>query len=145
MRRSYLARLTQALSLLGEILKIDFEKQHFQQSCYWVGELIFNIMKSELKLSLIANPETSIIDGTIIFYGVEEYSGEFDLQEYDSDCTENLIGIDAIGYDNKTKYVINFGIGEVIFSTAIKPEVKWKNQNKINTYKPNDERIIIET
>jgi hypothetical protein len=126
-------------------LKIDFEKQYFQQSCYWVGELIFNIMKSELKLSLIANPETSIIDGTIIFYGVEEYSGDFDLQEYDSDCTENLIGIDAIGYDNKTKYVINYGIGEVIFSTAIKPEVKWRNPNKINPYKPNDARIIIET
>lgn len=126
-------------------MKIDFEKKYFQQSGYWVGEFMLDIMSSELKLSLIANPETSIIDGTIIFYGVEEYSGEFDLKVYDENCTESLIGIDAFENDNKTKYVINFGIGEIIFSTALKPEVKWKNPNKISTYKPNDEIVKIET
>ncbi len=126
-------------------MKLDFEKQHFQQSIYWVGGFSFDLVKSELKLSLIANPDVGSIDGTVIFHGVEKYIGEFDLDEYDNDCIESLICINAFKKDKVTEYVINFSVGEIGFSTSLEPEVKWKNPNKISTYKPCDEFAKVET
>jgi hypothetical protein len=126
-------------------LDIDFEKKHFQQSCYWVGGFSFNIMRSELILSLIADPETDIIEGTIEFQEITNYSGEFEIEEFDPECTENLIGISATENSGKTTYIVNFGIGDIIFTTTREPEVKWNDPNKRRTYRPSEEKIRIET
>ena len=126
-------------------MEIDFEKKHFQQSCYWVGGFSFNIIRFELKLSLIENPETDFIEGTIIFHEVANYSGEFEVGQFDPECTESLISISATENSDKTTYYIDFGIGEIFFTTTKEPEVKWNNPNKPRTYRPCEEKIRIET
>jgi hypothetical protein len=109
------------------VLASEFERKYFQQAYYWIGGLEFNVMKSELVLSLISDPETSVIDGVFTFNKITDYQGQFDIEDYDPECTECLIGIETQVSEKTIKYCINFGIGEVLFSSTEEPGVKWRD------------------
>lgn len=119
----------------------DFEQKYFQQPYYWVAELELNLLRSEITLSLIANPDTNEIDGVIKFTQVSEYEGEFDLSEDDPQCLDTLIGIFCSDSPKGKHYCINFSVGEISFVSQQEPIVKWRDPNKCRLYLLHTERI----
>jgi len=123
----------------------SFEEKYFQQPFYYVGNFKFDLFKSEIVLSVIADPETDDIEGTFTFQDIESYSGEFETDEYDSMCLEPIIGIDESVTENEYRYLINFSIGEVSFRSKSEVIVNWQDPNKCRLYVLHKERIKIET
>lgn len=123
------------------VLASEFEKKYFQQPCYWIGGIEFNILKSELTISLVANLEFGDIEGVFVFSQIVNYQGDFVIDDYDPECIENLIGITTSDTPEGLKYCINFGIGEILFVTKAQPIIKWRDPKKCRVYMLHEERI----
>ncbi|MFC3152958.1 hypothetical protein ACFOEK_18100 [Litoribrevibacter euphylliae] len=119
----------------------DFEQKYFRQPGYWIAELELNLLRSEITLSLIANPDTKEVDGVIKFTQISEYDGEFNLSEDDPLCLDMLIGICCTDSPKGKNYCINFSVGEISFISQKEPSVEWRAPNKGHLYLLHKERI----
>jgi len=122
-----------------------FEERNFQQPVYYIGAFEFNVLKSELVLSVLSNTSSDEIEGTFTFQNISSYSGEFDVEEFDDMCIESIIGIDENIKDDEYGYCINFGIGEISLTCKSEAVVKWKDPDKCKIYLLKKERINLKT
>jgi len=60
------------------------------------------------------------------FTQVEEYN-EFWFEEEDQNYIEQILGISEISEALKTRYIFNLTQGEIIITTAVKPQLKKEN------------------
>jgi hypothetical protein len=122
-----------------------FEEKYFQQPFYYIGKIEFDVLKSELILSVLSNTSSDEIEGTFTFKNISSYSGEFEVEEYDPMCIESLIGIDETASENEYGYCINFGVGEISLTCQSEAIVKWKNPDKCKIYLLKKETVAIKT
>ena len=119
----------------------DFEKKYFQPPCYWVSDLQFDAIKSELILSVVGDPEIGVVDGVFTFTNIVTYQGQFTVDDFAPNCLEILVGIDANDTSEGVKYCINFDIGEIIFTTNKEPIIDWKDPDKCRVDFLHEEKI----
>ncbi len=110
---------------------MTFEDKLFRQQAYWVGGLMVDMLRLEVRLSLIANPDVDEIDGVVIFDGCKQFAGGFHESEvYDPDYIPSLLGIIDTLEGQQTRCIITTDTVEVSFTTPVEPRVQWKDPNK---------------
>jgi hypothetical protein len=85
----------------------------------FIHKLNFDINQDLLTLDLQFNPESDDIDKTLIFHGVQDFEDVLDIDEYDANCLDAIIGLDQYS----TKYVLKTHEREISFSSMIAPEI----------------------
>lgn len=112
-------------------MNTNVEDKLFRQQVYWVGGLIVDMLKLEVRLLLIADPDIQEIDGVIIFKGCKQFAGQFhDSETYNPNYTPSLLGIMDMSEGAQTRYIITTDTVEISFTTLIEPRVQWKDPNQ---------------
>ncbi len=109
---------------------MTFEDKLFRQRAYWVGGLTVDMLRLEVRLSLIANPDTHEINGVVTFEDCKQFTGIFhDSEVYDPDYTPSLLGIMDQPEGQQTRYIITADTVEISFTTPVEPKVQWMDPN----------------
>ncbi len=110
----------------------DFEKKLFRQPAYWISELIYDTLKSEIRLVLIANPETQKIEGTVYFSKIKNLDVTFfgDEDETIERYIPYLLGIMKTSEAEGMRYIITSDTTEITFISALEPIIHWENPAK---------------
>ena len=112
-------------------MNYNVEDKLFRQQVYWVGGLIVDMLKLEVRLSLIANPDIQEIDGVIIFEECKQFVGQFhDSEEYNPDYIPSLLGIKDTPEATQTRYIITTDTVEISFTSSIEPKAQWKDPER---------------
>ena len=105
----------------------SFEKSVLRQEAYWVHELSAKFKEKQVKLVLVANPETQEIDGTILF----KDCANLEQKHFGNDnILPSLLGIQNVENNSSTNYIITTELSEVSFTTNSEPEVIWVDPSK---------------
>ena len=112
-------------------MNYNVEDKLFRQQVYWVGGLIVDMLKLEVRLSLIADPDIQEIDGVIIFEGCKQFAGGFhDSETFNPNYIPSLLGIMDTPEEQQARYIITTDTVEVSFTTSVEPKVQWKDPNR---------------
>jgi hypothetical protein len=109
----------------------NFERKLFRQPYYWVADLIYDALKSDVRLVMIANPATEEIEGTVVFSNVKHMEAEsFDDEPVSEPYWPHLLGIMDVAEAEGTRYPITTDTAEITFITPAEPLIQWVDPSK---------------
>jgi hypothetical protein len=85
----------------------------------FIHKMNFDANQGSFTLELQFDPDSDHIDKTLIFRGVQDFEETLDEEDSAADSIDSIIGLDQYS----TRYVLRTEVREIIFSSAMIPEI----------------------
>jgi hypothetical protein len=85
----------------------------------YIARMEFDSNQRLFTLGLRFNPESNLVDKTLVFHDVQDFAETVSEEEDTTDYMDSIIGLDQ----DSNRYVLTTDIREITFSSLITPEI----------------------